>query len=217
MAAVPMKSDYGPTLGRLLAPRWQAASHSVRAVVIFAGVALLAAAVGLGLTLENAHYSRGGGLPFGFEYRGLYRAPPDPGAFVKIDARDARGALKYSYEVYPLTLPPYSGGLAGELPRYASSYIAALSRTQPGFELTGEGKTKITNTMVGYAVLYRTELQGRLMYGRNVMLLPERPNVRNGVVVAMLTASTASAQIKGPSEVASTGVLLRPLKTFSFG
>jgi hypothetical protein len=41
--------------------------------------------------------------------------------------------------------------------------------------------------------------------------------VREGVVVAMLTAEVASAQIKSPSEVASTGVLLRPLKTFTFG
>ncbi|HEV7161869.1 MAG TPA: hypothetical protein VGN25_01305, partial [Solirubrobacteraceae bacterium] len=84
--------------------------------------------------------------------------------------------------------------------------------------LIGEGKTKITNTMTGYAVLYTTEVNGRQMYGRNVMLLPdERAGVREGVVVAMLTAEAASAQIKSPSEVGSTGVLLRPLKTFTFG
>ena len=28
--AVPMKSEYGPTLGRLLAPRWRAASRAAR-------------------------------------------------------------------------------------------------------------------------------------------------------------------------------------------
>ena len=47
MAAVPMKPEYGPTLGRLLAPRWQRASRLTRAaVVIAAGVALLAVAGG---------------------------------------------------------------------------------------------------------------------------------------------------------------------------
>jgi hypothetical protein len=33
----------------------------------------------------------------------------------------------------------------------------------------------------------------------------------------MLTSPAASAQVSGPLEVAETGVLLRPLKTFTFG
>ncbi len=212
-----MKSEYGPTLGRLLAPRWHAASRLARSVVVLGGVALLALAVGLGLTLENATYSGGGAVPFSFEYRGLFRAHPDAGAFVKVEGRSSTGSLKYAYEVYPLKLPPYTGELWGELPRFATSYISTLARSEKEFTLRGEGKTKITNTLVGYAVLYTTEVEGREMYGRNVMLLPERPGVREGVVIAMLTATTASAQIKAPAEVASTGVLLRPLKTFTFG
>jgi hypothetical protein len=213
-----MKSEYGPTLGRVLAPRWRTASRWTRAAVIGAGVVAVALAAGLALTLKNARYSQGGKVPFGFEYRGLYRVAPDPGAFVKIDSRDSEGALNYSYEVYPLKLPPYSTGLWGELPLYSASYTATLAHTLPEFVLIGEGKTKITNTTTGYAVLYTTVVNGREMYGRNVMLLPdERAGVREGVVVAMLTAEAASAQVKSPSEVASTGVLLRPLKTFTFG
>jgi hypothetical protein len=213
-----MKSEYGPTLGRLLAPRWHAAARWTRLAVIAAGVALVALAAGLALTLENARYTHGGKVPFGFEYRGLYRVAPDPGALVKVDSRDSQGALNYSYEVYPLQLPPYGIGLWGELPLYSASYIATLARTLPEFVLIGEGKTKITNTMTGYDVLYTTEVDGREMYGRNVMLLPdERDGVREGVVVAMLNAEEANAQVKSPSEVASTGVLLRPLKTFTFG
>ncbi len=218
MATVPMKSEYGPTLGQLLAPRWRAASRWMRMAVIGAGLLAVVLAAGLALTLENARYSHGGKVPFGFEYRGLYRVAADPGAFVKIDSRDSEGELNYSYEVYPLTLPAYSTGLWGELPLYSASYIATLARTLPEFVLIGEGKTKITNTTTGYDVLYTTEVNGREMYGRNVMLFPdERAGVRKGVVVAMLTAEVASAQIKSPSEVASTGVLLRPLKTFTFG
>ncbi len=217
MAAVPMKSEYGPTLGRLLAPRWGAASRLVRATIIAACVVVVAALIGLALTLENASYSHGGRLPFGFAYRGLYRVKADPGAFVKIEGRSSSGALKYSYEVYPLSLPPYSGSVWGELPRYASGYIEALSRKEPGFQLSGEGKTKFTNEHTGYQVTYTTEVEGQEMYARNVMVLPEGAYPREGVVIAMLTASTATAQVKTPAEVAETGVLLRPLKTFTFG
>ncbi|MHB8243693.1 MAG: hypothetical protein ACYDHN_17125 [Solirubrobacteraceae bacterium] len=217
MAAVPMKSEYGPTLGRLLAPRWKAASGWLRAAVILAGVALVAVAVGLGLTLENATYSHGGPVPFSFEYRGLYRAPADLGGLVKVVDDSSGGAVNYSYEVYPVKLPPYSGSLLGELPGWVSGYITALSRREPAFELTGEGKTKVTNKLLGYQVLFVTKVDGREMYARNVLLFPERQGVREGVAVAMLTAADASPQVKSPSEVGSTGVLLRPLKTFSFG
>ncbi len=40
MAAVPIKPQYGPTLGRLLSPRWRAASPLLRGVAIAGAVAL---------------------------------------------------------------------------------------------------------------------------------------------------------------------------------
>jgi len=180
-------------------------------------VLLLAIVVGVALTLENAGYSHGGKLPFSFAYRGLYRVKADGGAFVRVEERSPGGALKYSYEVYPLSLPPYSGSVWGELPRYASGYIEELRRSEPAFTLSGEGKSKLTNEHTGYQVTYTTRVDGQKMYARNVLLLPETPGVREGVVIAMLTASTATTQVKTPSEVAETGVLLRPLKTFTFG
>lgn len=212
-----MKSEYGPTLGQLLAPRWRGASRRTRLALILAGVLVLAVLAGIALTLENSSYSRGGPVPFSFQYRGLYRAPADRGAFVKVDARNSAGQLRYSFEVYPLRLPAYDDGLWGELPLYATGYIATLAASVPHFELTGEGRTKLTGTELGYEVLYTAVLEGREVYGRNVMLLPERPGVREGVVAVMLTAKGASSQIKGPSEVATTGVLLRPLKSLTFG
>jgi hypothetical protein len=50
-----------------------------------------------------------------------------------------------------------------------------------------------------------------------VLLLPEKPGARAGVEIVMLTAVGATKEVKEPGEVASGGVLLRPLKTFSFG
>ena len=216
MAAVPMKPEYGSTLGRLLEPRWQAVGRPARTVLRVAGVVLLAGLVGLVLTLLNASYSQGGKLPFSFAYRGLYRTAPDPGGYVKIRSPAGDGPLQYSYAVEPLELPPYQGGLSGELPAYATGYIRALAARDEGFVLRGEGKTRV-NTVPAYQVLYTERYEGRAFFGRNVLLLPERPGARRGVAIVMLTAGGASAKLTAPSEVAATGVLLRPLKTFTFG
>jgi hypothetical protein len=211
-----MRPEYGPTLGRLLAPRWRASSRSLRAAVVAAGVGALLLVVAVALTLENAHYSRGGSVPFAFSYRGLYRVAPDPGGYVKIQSRYPDGSLKYSYAVASLKVPAYAGNISGELPVFATLYIAGLRRRYPDLVLRGEGKTRV-NTVPGYHVLYTAGVDGRQMLGRDVLLLPPRPAVREGVAIEMLTSPTATAQVKAPNEVASAGVLLRPLKTFTFG
>jgi hypothetical protein len=216
MAAVPMKPEYGPTLGRLLSPRWRAASPLARGVVVAAAVGLLALLVGVALTLENAGFSHGGKLPFSFAYRSLYRVAPDPGGYVKVQRRRADGTLEDSYAVEPLLLPPYSGELSGELPVYAAGHIRSLEQRDTGFVLRGEGKTRV-NAVPAYQVLYTAVVEGRTMYGRDVLLLPELHGAREGVEIVMLTSPTANSQVDSPLEVASTGVLLRPLKTFTFG
>jgi hypothetical protein len=217
MTALPMKRGYGPTLGQLLAPWWHAASRPARAVVIAAGVAVVAVAVGAGLTLENAHYSHGGEVPFSFSYRDLYSVRPEAGELVKVESRWPSGALKYSYAVAGLTLPAYSGEPMGELPLYATRFIHTLSVRLRGFELRGEGKSRVSNKLEGYQVLYVADVAGEEMFGRDVLLLPPSAGARKGVVVSMLTSPTASAQVSSPMEVGETGVLLRPLKTFAFG
>jgi hypothetical protein len=216
MVAVPMKPEYGPTLGRLLSPRWRAASSLARWVVIVSGVGLLVLILLAGLTLENSTFSRGGSVPFSFSYRSLYRVASDPGGYVKVQRHYADGRLEDSFAVEPLRLPPYSGGLSGELPVYAAGYIKGLRTRYAQFVLRGEGKTKV-NTIPAYAVFYTAVLEGRMMFGRDVLLLPERPGAREGVDIVMLTSPTANSQVTSPMEVAYVGVLLRPLRTFAFG
>ena len=216
MAAIPVKPEYGPTLGRLLKPRWSRAGRATRALVVAAGAASLVLLAAVVLTLEPARYSHGGSLPFSFSYRGLYREPPEPGGYVRVASHYRDGSIKYSYAVNPLVVPPYSGEASGALPVYATSYARSLPARVPGFERTGEGKTRV-NKVPAYQVLYKARIDGREMYGRNVLLLPERPGARRGVEIVMLTAAGATGEVKEPGEVASGGVLLRPLKTFSFG
>jgi hypothetical protein len=201
----------------MLAPHWRALSARARGLVAAAAAAALVLAVVFVLELLNASYSHGAPVPFSFSYRGLYRVTPEAGGYVRVDARDGDGALEYSFAVDPLRLPPYSGGLTGEMAVYEALYARALARRFTGFELRGEGKTRINNELTGYQVAYTALVEGREMYGRDVLLLPEREGVREGVAIVMLTRPGASSQVLGPLEVASTGILLRPLKTFSIG
>jgi hypothetical protein len=215
MATIPLKPQYGPTLGRLLAPRWHAAPRVARRAVIAAGAGLVVLAVAVVFALWPATVSYGGAAPFHFSYRGLYRTAPAPGQLVRIERR-ASGRLEDSFAVAPLRLPPYAGGLSAELPLYASGYIKGLSSKYSGFLLRGEGKTRV-NTVPAYNVLYTATIEGREMYGRDVLLLPERQGVRDGVAIEMLTSPSASSKVTSPLEVASAGVLEKPLKTFTFG
>jgi hypothetical protein len=215
MTAVPIKPQYGPTLGRMLSPRWRVASSLTRAVVIASALGLVALIAAAALTLENAKFSHGGRVPFSFSYRSLYRVPPDPGGYVKVQRRKPDGRLEDSFAVRPLVLPPYTISPSAELPLYAASYISAIKRRYPGFVLRGEGRSKLT-TVIGYDVYYTTLLEGRRMFGRDVLLLP-RAGAREGADVVMVTSPTANPQVTLPLEVATTGVLARPLKTFTFG
>lgn len=218
MSALPIKPEYGPTLGRLLSPRWHAASQPARVAICAAGALALAAVAAIVLTLLPAGYSHGGGVPFSFSYKDLYRVAPEPGGYVRLQARYPDGSLKYSFAVNPLELPPYSGGLSGELPVYASGYADRLRTRFPDVVLRGQGKTRV-NSVPGYEVVYTTRIDGRQMYGRNILLLPEQPGVRRGVEIVMLAAEGAESGVRSPLEVASNegAVLLRPLKAFSFG
>jgi hypothetical protein len=216
MVAVPIKPEYGPTLGRLLSPRWRAASPLARGVVRACIVGVVALAIGAFLTLENARYSQGGAVPLSFSYRGLERVHPLPGEFVRLERHTADGRLEDSFALERLELPAYTGELSGALPVYAAGYIRELRAHYKDFALQAEGKTRV-NTVPAYQVIYTASVDGQTMWGRNVLLLAEKPGARRGVRIVMLTTPTANKEVKTPQEVAANGVLLRPLKTLTLG
>lgn len=216
MPAVPLKPEYRPTLAQLLAPSWHKASRAMRLLTIAAGAALVVGVAALTLTLLPAHISHGGPVPFSFSYKGLYKVAPDRGGDVKVERRAASGRVLDSFAVAPLRLPPYAGGLSGELPLYATGYIHALAARYAGFELQGEGKTRV-NMAPAYNIYYSVRVEGQRMYGRDVLLVPERPGARAGVAIGMLTSRQSSRQVTSPLLVATAGVLYKPLRTFSFG
>jgi hypothetical protein len=216
MATVPLKAEYRPTLGQLLAPRWQRLPRGLRGLLYLVPVGLLALVLAAVLTLLPARISHAGVTPFHFSYRGLYRVAPESGGLARV-TRLRHGLLEDSFAVEPLSLPAYEGSLSGELPLYASGYIRELSRRDPGFRLEGEGKTRV-NTVAGYNIYFTTTLQGRRLWGRDILLLPEQPvGTRRGVVIALLTSPTANPQVKSVLEIGTAGVLQAALHTFTFG
>jgi hypothetical protein len=212
MAAVPLKPQYGPTLGVLLEPRWRSAAPTVKALVVVGALGLLALSTGGVLTLLDASYSQGGPLPFSFKYKGLYRTTPDPGSDVKL-IRRSHGIIEDSYAVAPIKLSPYGGSVTGELPLFAAAYTDKLSERFAHFRLEGEGKTRISSTLSGYQILYSALLDGHKMYGRDVMLLHGGHSPRRGVAIEMLSVERATVS----RPVGSSGVLEKPLKSFAFG
>jgi hypothetical protein len=189
--------------------------------MVAAGV-LLALALAAALALVNGSYSHAGHVPFSFKYRDLHGVAPDPGGFVKVERRSAHGRLEDSFAAGPLRLPPYSGDPAAELPLYATSYIQGLSRRYAHFALRGEGAPAAegitaTSGVPTYEVFYTAVVEGRRMYGRDVLLMPDRSGARDGVDIVMLSAPGANSHVTSPLEVASVGVLARPLKTFTLG
>jgi len=212
MASVPLKPQYGPTLGTMLAPRWHAARPVWRVGMVAAGAVVLVLIGYVALNLLDASYSHGAPVPFSFKYKGLYRTDPDPGGYVKV-TRQAGGHLEDSYAVAPIRVGAYGGKVSGALPLTAAGYLRTLAHRFEDFRFEGEGKTRISSTLGGYEVLYSATVGGRAMHGRDVMLLPERAGAREGVVLEMLSAEPVTVS----QPVASSGVLEVPLKSFSFG
>jgi hypothetical protein len=224
MPALPLKSEYRPTLGELLAPRWRRASLGVRTLWVAAVALVVAAIAGAALTLASPTVAHGGPVPFSFSYAGLHRTDPAPGGYARAQ-RVVDGRLEDSFAVGPFLLPLYQGALGAALAMYGSGYIQRLAAGeggphtpgQSGFVLRGQGSTQIdaVGSYATYNVFYTTTVQGREMYGRNVLLLPDRQGARRGVEITMLTAIAGNHQVTSPLDVGVKGALEEPLGTFA--
>jgi energy-converting hydrogenase Eha subunit A len=224
MPALPLKSEFHPTLGELLAPRWRRASLVARTLWVAAAALIVAVIAGAALTLASPTVTHGGPVPFSFRYAGLYRTGPAPGGYARVQ-RVVDGRLEDSFAVGPLLLPAYHGALGAALAMYASGYTKHLAAGegeahipgQSGFVLRGQGSTQIdaVSSYATYNVFYTTTAGGREMYGRNVLLLPDQPGARRGVEITMLTAAAGNRQVTSPLDVGVKGMLEEPVGTFT--
>lgn len=217
--SIPLKREYAPTLGELLAPRWHAATRAARVAVIVAIVAVLGLAAALVLTLIDSSYSHGAPVPFHFRYRSLSRRAPQDGEYVRLQADGAGGALENRFAVGPLQLPPYSGRAGGYLPVFATGVIAGLARQYPDFALIGEGEERLNvtsgaNNPSGYEIEFTTRQGSEPIDGRVVLLLQPGGDGRRGLTVTMLEHANSSVDKAHP--VGSEGVLNLPFGTLTF-
>ncbi len=221
MPSIPLKREYAPTLGELVAPRWRAAGRGWRVIVV-AGVAVfLALVIAVVLTVIDSTYSHGGPVPFSFRYRSLSHRLPIDGEYVRLEADGPGGTLQNLFAVGPLMLPPYAGRPSGFLPVYATNVVAGLAREYPDFALIGEGEERVNvvsgqNNPSGYEILFTTRRGAQVVDGRDVLRLdPHSPGGRSGVFVTMLTHANSGVDKSHP--VGSQGVLNLPYGTLAFG
>jgi hypothetical protein len=218
MTALPIQDEYRPTVAELLGPHWRRLSRALRLAVLLGGLLAVAVVVGAVLTLLPPTYSHGGAVSFGFGYRGLYRAPTPAGAYVRMQHVED-GRLRASFEVSPLLLAPYRGEPTPALALYATGYIRALAAREPGFALRGEGWTQVDSisSYAVYNVFYTVARDGRELYGRNILVLPQRPGARRGVTIAMLEDPDGEKQLSSPLLLGTVGALEGPLVSFDLG
>lgn len=207
-----IQPQYGPTLPALLASR----SRRVRIAAGAFAVLLVAAAVVIALRSrpdETVVLLREP-VTFNFVYGPQLHRVPRPGTLVAL--RRMRGDLFLdSYVIRELRLPPYEGAVGGILPLYAHGYMRRLRQRYDGAQFVNESRTRINNG-VGYQVTFRGVRDGRALYIRHFLLVPELPDgQRRGVVLELETtfaAGTPNAEATGTVEPLKTS-----LRSFRFG
>ncbi len=219
MPSIPLKPEYAPSLGELVAPRWRAARRATRAAIVAAVLALVVLCAAVVLTLIDARYSQGGPVPFHLRYRSLSRATPLPGEYVRLQSDGSGGSLQNAFAVGPLVLPPYTGNASGFLPLYATSVIAGLARRYPGFTLQGEGEERVDTTNGvynpnGYEISFSTRRGSELVDARVVLIIAPHTGGRRGLTVTMLTRANSGVDPAHP--VGDAGVLNLPFGTLTF-
>jgi hypothetical protein len=213
-----VKPQFGPTLPEILIPRWRSASVGRRRFLAAVVVAVVAAAIAIAILHRRStpFVYKGSPVSFNLSYPSPLRVvKPPAGADMRIEARSPTGRLLEWFEVDPLALGAYSGQISGQLPVFATNYIAGLARRVPDFLLQTETKTRI-NEIAGYSVTYSGRIAGQLMYGRLVLLVSALTGVRDGVILNMGITPSAAVDYS-PDQVGSADILEKPLRSFRFG
>jgi hypothetical protein len=218
LRTAPVKDEFAPTLPQMLAPRLDSLPRIVLRISAVLAVLVAVAVILVALRLHDPVFSYPGRpwpVRFSTIYpRALKKEPTPQGALLLLVQRSSIG-LEASFEISPLTLPPYSGEISGELPIIASNMIARLQRSDPTFVPVSRGRTRI-NFVPGYTFTYERTIDGRRYWGRYVLITPRISADRRGLLISMLTDPTPLLPIATkpvtPDSVGSVGVLFEPLE-----
>jgi hypothetical protein len=208
-----VRPEYGPSLAQLLQSRLGVPTRVATVVAVVLVVAAVAGA--LVLRGGDVAYLHSGTPVFNLRYSGgaMHRSPPKPGILFQLLGR--RGDLfLQSLTVRPLHLPPYRGAVSGLLPVFAEPHVQAVSRRFSDFFPLDEGKARVGDAP-GYQVGFRAKLDGRTVYGREVLIVPNEPGARDGVVITILQTNASGAH--SVDDVGTVGAIKKPYRSFRFG
>lgn len=207
-----VKAQFGPTLAQILGRRSRGLRVAV--VVLLALAVIVGAALALRARTQDSAVIVRGPATFNLVYGQQLTRVPQPRSLLAL-RRERHGLFLDSYVVRALDLPPYRGTVGGTLPVYAAGYLDALSRRYGDYELAGEGRTRINNAG-GYQVFLRAKRDGRTLYIRHLLLVPDGPEgARRGVVLEL--ESTPAAGTPNALGVGNAGPLKQALRSFRFG
>jgi len=207
-----VQPQYGPSLLELLAAR------SLRVRLAAAALTLLLVAAAIVIALRSRPNETVVLLreptTFNFAYGPELRRVKQPDTLVSL-RRLRDGRPLESFVVRDLVLPPYRGAVGGLLPVYAHDYMRKLRRHYPGASFVSESRTRINNG-IGYQVTFRGKRDGRVLYIRHFLLVPDTPDgQRRGVLLELET--TFAAGTPNVDETGNRPHLKMPLRSFRFG
>jgi hypothetical protein len=210
-----VRPEFGPTLPELVGPRLAKLPPVLR-VAVLALVAAVVLVVALRLTGVTAPQPdrfpivvTSGPVPFNLAPDGrLRRVAPGPGELLRLEGSAARMTVR------PLRLPPYRGDANGTLPVLVEGLVGSMARSYDDFvRRYPEGRANV-NRQTGYQLHFQFRRDGRLWYGRRVLLVTT-PTSRDGADIIL--EERRSAAVPRAESVGNVGALKRGLRSFRFG
>lgn len=176
---------YGPTLAGLLRERFGLSPR--RSVAVVAGLLVLATLAAAIVAIRDRNTKlvhRGEPFTFNLVITPELRERAERGdELLRVAGR--RGGIDLQVTVAPLRIPAYGGGTGSAyLPLFADDVLARRRAEVDRFALVEEGKQR-RDVLPGYMVVYRSGPLDREVLWRDVMLIPEEPGTREGVVLRM--------------------------------
>jgi len=222
-----VREEFGPTLPELVAARTGRPVRRVRALIL--GLVALLVVVGVGVRLAQREAAKGqsvvlkdGAFSFNLVYDDDRLDRVDPARGERLRLVSPPGAeVPLRFVVGALQLPAYDGDIAGFLPYFAGRVAARMEASDPAFVLRSESKARV-NDNPGYQLTFQTRLDGRLVYGKRLLLFDDldddeatlnRPTVLADVVML----NGRSAAIPKADAVGGNGPLKTPYRSFRFG
>jgi hypothetical protein len=207
-----LRPEFGPSLPQLLRARLGVPERISAAVALAAVV--VAAVVVIASRGGDVHYIHRSDPVFNLRYAPvLHRVPARGGVLFELDGR--RGSLfLQSLVIRPLRLPAYRGSVSGMLPVYAARRMELVRRRYTDLAVLDEGKARVGGAP-GYQIGFRARLGGRTVFGRQVLVVPDEPGARDGVMMTVVQTHAAGAH--SLDDVGNVGAIKKAFRSFRFG